>query len=219
MSSIRARLLAGLLASITVTAIVAGVVTYRRVLAETSTLFDYQLRQMALSLRDQAEIAPRSLLPERATEGDFYVQIWVLFGNRVYVSRRGMLIERAYLGYADMVLNDERWRVYSLQTGDAVIQVAQPWSVREQLARAAAARVLLRLLPLLLLMAAAVIWIVGRGLAPLKRLAREVQRRDVHGLAPIEAPELPQEAAPLIEEMRDKRGSIPVMHPQTGDSL
>ena len=34
-----------------------GAVTYRNVLAETETIFDYQLQQMALSLRDQGEIA------------------------------------------------------------------------------------------------------------------------------------------------------------------
>ncbi len=58
MRSIRARLLAGLLALVAVTAICAGVITYTRVLAETSNLFDYQLRQMALSLRDEAAIGP-----------------------------------------------------------------------------------------------------------------------------------------------------------------
>ena len=34
---------------------------YRSVLAETEALFDYQLRQMALSLRDQGEVAPAML--------------------------------------------------------------------------------------------------------------------------------------------------------------
>ncbi|HTV50420.1 MAG TPA: ATP-binding protein [Steroidobacteraceae bacterium] len=200
MRSIRARLLLGLLALIALTTLVAGVITYRRVLAETSSLFDYQLGQMALSLRVEAEIAPGAV-PEQASDGDFYVQIWDLFGHRIYVSRPGLLIDRAYLGYRDMLLDGERWRVYSLQTGDAVIQVAQPWRVREQLARIAAVRVLVGLIPLLLLMAGAVVWIVSRGLAPLQRLAAEVERRDVHSLRPIEAPSLPREAAPLIEEL------------------
>ena len=39
-----------LLAVVIATSLLAGMLTYRRVLAETSTLFDYQLRQMALSL-------------------------------------------------------------------------------------------------------------------------------------------------------------------------
>ncbi len=95
----------------------------------------------------------------------------------------------------------QRWRVYSLQTIDGVIQVAQPWRVREQLAGEAALRVALPLLLLLPLMAAAVAWIVRRSLLPLERVTAEVQRRDVHSLSPIEAPNLPQEVAPLIAEL------------------
>ena len=48
MISIRTRLLIALLALVAAISLLAGTLTYRRVLAETSTLFDYQLRQMAL---------------------------------------------------------------------------------------------------------------------------------------------------------------------------
>jgi two-component system OmpR family sensor kinase/two-component system sensor histidine kinase QseC len=202
LNSIRARLLLGLMVLVALTSITAGVITYRRVLDETSRLFDYQLRQMALSLRDQAATGPGIVLPSHPDDSDFVIQIWDLFGAQVYRSRPELpLINRAVLGYADMPLVGQRWRVYSLATVDAVIQVAQPWRVREQLARAAALRILVRLLLLLLAMAAAVVWIVGRGLAPLRRLAAEVERRDVHTLEPIAAPELPREAAPLVEEL------------------
>ena len=59
MTSIRARLLVALLTLVALVSLLAGALTYRRVLAETSTLFDYQLRQMALSLRSQVSLAPR----------------------------------------------------------------------------------------------------------------------------------------------------------------
>ena len=49
MRSIRARLLAGLLALVAVMALVVGSITYHRILDETSNLFDYQLEQMAIS--------------------------------------------------------------------------------------------------------------------------------------------------------------------------
>jgi len=55
--SIRVRLLLSLLAMLALAALVMGIVTYRNVLEQTEALFDYQLRQMALSLRDQGEIA------------------------------------------------------------------------------------------------------------------------------------------------------------------
>jgi len=202
MTSLRLRLLVGLLVLVVVVSALAGVLTYRRVLDETSSLFDYQLRQMALSLRNQISIAPRIVLPPDQGDSDFVVQIWDPFGTRVYLSRPGLpMLNRATLGFDDMMLQGERWRVFSLQTIDGVIQVAQPWRVRERLAGEAALRVALPLLLLLPLMAAAVAWIVGRSLLPLRRVTAEVQRRDAYSLAPIAAHDLPQEVAPLIAEL------------------
>jgi signal transduction histidine kinase len=201
-TSLRLRLLVGLLVLVVVVSALAGLFTYSRVLDETSTLFDYQLRQMALSLRNQISIAPRIELPPDQGDSDFVIQIWDLFGTRVYLSRPGLpMLNRATLGFDDMNLHGARWRVFSLQTIDGVIQVAQPWRVREKLAGEAALRVALPLLFLLPLMAAAVAWIVGRSLLPLKRVTAEVQRRDAYSLAPIAAHDLPQEVAPLIAEL------------------
>ena len=50
LNSIRVRLLLSLLAMLAVAALVMGGVTYRSVLEQTESLFDYRLRQMALSL-------------------------------------------------------------------------------------------------------------------------------------------------------------------------
>jgi two-component system OmpR family sensor kinase len=48
---------------------------------------------------------------------------------------------------------------------------------------------------------AAVVGVVGSGLRPLRRVAREVQRRDVHSLTQIAASRLPREIAPLVNEL------------------
>ena len=197
--SIRGRLLLGLLALVAGVAVFSGAIAYRRVLGESSTLFDYQLRQMALSLRDQAA-SGALVLPAHPADSDFVIQIWNPLGQSLYHSRPGPPL-LAVLGYADVTLSGERWRVYSTLTPEAVIQVAQPWAVRQALARAAALRVVIPLLLLLPLMGLATTWIVGQGLAPLKRLAAEVQRRDVHSLTPIESPQLPEESRPLVEEL------------------
>jgi two-component system OmpR family sensor kinase/two-component system sensor histidine kinase QseC len=73
--------------------------------------------------------------------------------------------------------------------------------VRESLARGAALRVVIPLLLLLPLLGAAVVGVVGSGLRPLRRVAHEVQRRDIHSLEPIAADRLPQEIAPLVNEL------------------
>ena len=139
MNSIRARLLVALMILVALISLLAAGVTYRRVLNETSTLFDYQLRQMALSLRSQISLAPRIEVPRDQGDTDFVVQIWDVFGARTYVSRPGLpMINQTVLGYADLNLRGQPWRAYGLHTADGVIQIAQPVRVREALARAAA---------------------------------------------------------------------------------
>jgi signal transduction histidine kinase len=203
MSSIRARLLVALMVLVALISLLAAGVTYRRVLSETSTLFDYQLRQMALSLRSQISLAPRIVeLPPDQGDTDFVVQIWDVFGARTYVSRPGLpMINQTVLGYADLTLRGQTWRAYGLQTADGVIQIAQPTKVREALARAAAERVVIPLILLLPIMIGAVAWIVSRGLLPLRFVAAEVQRRDARTLAPLGTDHLPSEIEPLVSEL------------------
>jgi signal transduction histidine kinase len=202
MKSIRTRLLIALIILVAFISLVTAAVTYRRVLSETSTLFDYQLRQMALSLRSQISLAPRIEVPPEQGDTDFVIQIWDVFGARTYLSRPGLpMINQTVLGYEDLSLRGERWRAYGLQTTDGVIQIAQPVRVREALARAAAERVVVPLILLLPIMIMAVAWIVSRGLLPLRYVTAEVQRRDVRSLRPLGSTNLPREIEPLVSEL------------------
>jgi signal transduction histidine kinase len=202
MRSIRARLLVGLLGLVAVISLLAGTITYRRVLDETSNLFDYQLRQMALLMRDQVPFTPGFALPSHPIDSDFVIQIWDIFGTRTYVSRPGLpFLDRAIIGYSDVTLQNERWRVYALPTETSVIQVAQPWNVREKLAGEAALRALVPLLLLLPLMAIAAAWIVARAMRPLKGLTAQIEHRDIHSLSPLAAADLPAEVSPVVEEL------------------
>jgi two-component system OmpR family sensor kinase/two-component system sensor histidine kinase QseC len=202
MKSIRAQLLIALIVLVALISLLAAGVTYRRVLDETSALFDYQLRQMALSLRSQISVAPRIEVPRDQADSDFVVQIWDVFGARTYLSRPGLpMINLAVLGYADLNLRGERWRAYGLQTAEGVIQIAQPLRVRESLARAAAARVAIPTILLLPIMIIAAAWIVHRGLLPLRGVTAEVQRRDALSLTPLRTANLPREIEPLVSEL------------------
>jgi signal transduction histidine kinase len=130
------------------------------------------------------------------------IQIWDPYGTRVYFSRPGLpLINATTLGYADVRVSGEAWRTYGLQTLEGVIQIAQPLRVREAFARGAALRAVIPLLLLLPILGAAIVGVVGSGLAPLRRLANEVQRRDVHSLTPVATERLPQEVAPLVDAL------------------
>jgi signal transduction histidine kinase len=199
MNSIRRRLLAFLLASAVLTAFIVGAFTYRNILGEHEELFDYQLRQMALSLRDQGAI-PADLLGTDAQgeTPDFVVQIWDFDGARVYLSRPGKpFTNQATLGFSDVMVEGRQWRAYGVASRRRVIQVAQPFDVRRDLAATAALRTLWPLLAFVPFMAALVWWLVGRSLAPLDRLAREVKARDAATLAPVSEAGLPAEIAPV----------------------
>ncbi len=202
MNSIRVRLLLALLAMLAAAALVMGWFTYRNVLAETETLFDYQLRQMALSLRDQGEIAPGQANALNDEQLDFVVQIWTVDGRSIYASRaHSTLPERALLGLADISVQGETWRTFGVATPTRVIQVAQPRQIRRRLAADAALRSVAPLLFIAPLLAMLIWWLAALTLAPLRRVAADVRERDEHSLLPLPGEGLPDEVAPLVQAL------------------
>ena len=202
MTSIRARLLASILATLAFGALVMGLAAYRNVLHEAEALFDYQLRQMALSLRDQGEIAPAQVGALVDTEFDFVIQIWTVDGRAIYASRAYTeLPARAVLGFADVAVGDKTWRAFSVATEDRVIQVAQPQQIRQRVAAQAALRSVWPLLAVAPLMAAAVWWFVALAFRPLQRVAGSVRTRDAQSLEALPLAGLPDEVRPLVQAL------------------
>jgi len=202
MTSIRARLLAWILATLAFGALVMGFAAYRNVLRETEALFDYQLRQMALSLRDQGEIAPAQSGALADADFDFVVQIWTVDGRVIYASRaHSELPARAVLGFADVAVQGRTWRTFSVATPQRVIQVAQPAQIRQRLAAEAALHSVLPLLAVAPLMAAVVWWLVALAFRPLQRVAGSVRTRDAESLAALPLDGLPDEVTPLVQAL------------------
>jgi signal transduction histidine kinase len=200
--SLRVRLLAALLVMLAVAASVMGGVTYHSVLAETEALFDYQLRQMALSLRDQGEIAPDQARAFADEQLDFVIQIWTVDGRRIYESREHTdLPARALLGLADVSVRGQTWRTFSVATPDRVIQVAQPLQIRQRLAADAALRSVTPLLLLAPVMALVVWWVAALTLRPLRAVAADVRRRGEQSLQPLPTADLPEEVSPLVNAL------------------
>jgi two-component system OmpR family sensor kinase len=205
MSSIRRQLLFGLLGLVLAAVFLGAAAVYRQARAELDELSDYQLRQMALSLRDQAfGEAPAPALGPVAEDFDFAIQVWRPDGVRIYLSRpQEMLPARARPGYETVESGDGAWRVFSLEQRGFVFQVAQPMRVREQIAAAAALRMIT---PVLLLLPALglLIWLaVGRGLRPLEAVASAVQARTPAALQPLSDRGVPREVRPLVEALND----------------
>ncbi len=202
MTSIRARLLASILATLMFGALAMGYAAYRNVLRETETLFDYQLRQMAFSLRDQGAVAPAQAGALVDPELDFVVQIWSVDGRAIYASRpQTELPARAVLGFADIAVQNRTWRTFSVATPERVIQVAQPAQIRQRLATEAALRTIVPLLAVAPLMAAVVWWLVALAFRPLKKLTAKVSMREAESVEPLSLAGLPAEVTPLVQAL------------------
>ena len=202
MNSLRVRLLISLLGLLAVAAVLMGGVTYRTVLAESEALFDYQLRQMALSLRDQGEIAPDQARAFADEQLDFVIQIWTVDGRSIYASREhSELPARALLGLADVTAGGQTWRTFSVATPERVIQVAQPLQIRQRLAADAALRSVAPLLFLAPVMALVIWWVAALTLRPLRRVAADVRERDEQSLKPLATDGLPEEVSPLVNAL------------------
>lgn len=201
--SLRARLFAFLLALAAASALAVGSATYVSVRAEADKLFDYHLQQIALSLRDQGQIAADESAALANPEFDYAVQIWSVAGVVLYTSRPPGLGEplppRAVLGFSDLALGGEVWRVYGAATPQRIVQVGQPLAVRRRLATAAALRSVLPIAVAAPLVALGLWWLLGVSLAPLRRVAGTVRSRGVGSLAPLPLDGLPTEVKPLVE--------------------
>lgn len=202
-TSIRRRLIAALLPTITVCILVAAYGSYRLARTEVDEVFDYHLKQIALSLRDHA---PQSAaqLPTADDQLDFVIQVFAGNDSKVYASRlHAELPPKGQPGFSTLETDEGRWRVYAIQLGEQTVQVAQPTRVRKEAAAVAALRTVMPFLVLLPLLAALIWWTVGIGLAQLDRLAHDVTSRSAAQLEPLRLDGVPVEAKPLIEALND----------------
>ncbi len=203
MNAIRQRLLLGLLAGLSLVLAASGFTAYRQARSETNALFDYQLQQTALALRNQNLLA-LAMGGDSDSAGDLLVQIWDRSRGLLYVSQRDQELPfSTRSGFNDLSWRDRSWRLFALHAGDRIVQVAQPSNVRLRMSADIAFR---NLAPFLLLLPGTglVVWFgVGAGLRPLHRLAAAIQRRHPTALEPVGSDRLPAELIPLVHALND----------------
>ena len=199
--SLRRRLLGFVLVAILLAAVLQAATAYRGALRQADALFDDHLQQMARSLQGGIAFG----LPQAGVEDDarfeLFVQIWGQDGTQIFRSTRSALQPRAVLGFSDVQAHGNRYRVYTLQTPQQTVQIAQDLSARTARARALALRAVLPfawLTPLLML---AVWWIIKRSLAPIERARQAVASRAADDFSPLEGAGLPDEVRPLVDEL------------------
>ena len=201
--SIRRRLLAALLGALLGAGLIAAIATYASARGEVDSLLDEELRQIALSLRDHAQLDLARL--QRASDDPelrALVQIWDPAFERPYSSRAIDPLPRLNAeGFATLEHQGRSWRIYATPSGKQAIQVAQPTALRAELAARSAGRLLLPVIVMLPFLGLLGWWIVGRGLAPLAAVAQTLTQRDPTSLQPVKVEELPIEVRPLVESL------------------
>ena len=210
MNSIRSHLIAALIGAMVVAVCAGGWATYLTARSEADGLFDYQLQQIALSVRDQAFQGQAEALATNETL-DYVIRVWNPSGLTVYSSRRHQsLPEITQLGYSTASSEEGEWRVFALQHHGMTIAVAQPMRVRDQLAAASAWQTVKPYLVLLPVLGILLWLLVSRGLKPLGDFAALIKDRRADSLEPLDTADLAEEIEPLAQSLNELLGRLKV---------
>lgn len=203
MNSIRRKLLLTLIGALSVVVLLAAWATYTTAREEANTIFDYHLEQIALSLRDQTFLNSTEAIADEKNF-DFVIRVWDREGLSIYTSRPHRALPAiARLGYATETTSEGTWRIYAVQYLGQTIAVAQPLSVRSELAATAALHTLAPFGVLLPAIGLLIWFLVSRELRPLDLLAQLVSTRNVNVLTPFSETGIPEEVLPLVQALND----------------
>jgi two-component system OmpR family sensor kinase len=208
MTSIRRWLIGWLIFGLAAASSIAGYGIFHTARDEASELFDYELRTVALSLpaRLESAVSAEQPSPDFAGIADdrIVIGIWDHAGNLVYHSLKAPELSRYPEGIRTIERGEYHWRVFGLQQPDRFIQVAQPFSVREDLAMHLALHTLWPLWLMVPVTIVLVLLVVARGLAPIRSLSRALATRSIDSLEPLRLDaKVPVEILPLVESLND----------------
>lgn len=111
-------------------------------------------------------------------------------------------------GYSDQDFEGVEWRVFTLPSGGLWIQVAERSDIRTELSGKlayAAAEPLVIGIPVLLVLLGL---LIGYGLAPLGKLAQQIETRQADALTPVSLPRVPAEMAPVLDALNGLLGRL-----------
>jgi len=208
MTSIRRWLLGWLIFGMAAASGVAGYGIFHTARHEASELFDYELRTVALSL-------PSNLTgigngehhdPDLGDLADdrIVIQIWNGDGALIYHSSQEPVFARQPPGFSTVERGRHHWRTFAAEQKGRYVQVAQPVSVREDLAMQLALHTLWPLALLVPVTIVLVLLVVARGLGPIGGLSRALTTRSIDSLEPLRLDgTVPVEIRPLVDALND----------------
>lgn len=200
MYSLKARLLWTLLVILTLTMLCTGVATYFSLKSEVSRLLDGSMVQVADSLKKirSQDITELEKFPS-SYDQNIVVQIYDPISGLSYISRK---MENLPIpdreGFSDIAIDGQPWRLYTAQNeGRQVIEVAQPFFLRNEMAFQAAKSILLPIFLAVPFMGLIVWLFVGRGFSLIRETAEAISRRSPTSMKPLSTKEMPVEMAPI----------------------
>ncbi|CAG9264146.1 ATP-binding protein [Paraburkholderia unamae] len=208
MNSIRRRLLGWLICGFAAASVVAGIGIFHTAREEAGELFDYELHAVALSM--PANVATAREVEQSGPGFDeiaddrILIAIWDRDGKLIYHSQETPTLPRQATGFRTIEHDEVHWRVFGLAQPERFVQVAQPISVRDTLALHLALHTLWPLALLVPVAIVLVLFVVTRGLAPVRGLSTLLAARSVHALEPLRLDgSVPVELRPLVEALND----------------
>lgn len=224
MRSIRARLFFILLLTTGMMWLSATLWIFFSTRAEVEQVLDARLMEaakMVNSLMANQEIDPDRPAQTKAKiplfehphyDRQLSCQIWSLDGTLISKSESApeTTLSAHASGLSETVINGETWRVYAVENADLGVRVlvGDNLRVRDRLVNDVVKGLLfpaLLIIPLL----ATLIWLsVGRGLAPLRKLAGDLTARDASDLHPITETATPSEISPVLRALNGLFGRV-----------
>jgi len=204
-NSLRARLLLLLFSAVVITACIQLFIAYRTSLDETNEIFDYQMQQMALSLRPGLNFdgyGSNGFRQDEEESFEFIVQVATTNHKVLFQSSSSTTLPlRETTGFTLFDARGTTYKLYTLLHGKQVIQVAQDRAARRSLARNLAIRTTTPIMVMVALLLFMVWWVVTSSLAPVYRVQRQISTREADSLDEVDTAGLPNEVRPLVEEL------------------
>lgn len=222
MTSIRRRLLFGLIGLFTVGWLVVVAATYIESRKEIEKLFDAQLSRsakvrvmlwvVANTLDDVEDVKAYEKEVARRSQHEEGVAFQVYRETRLifHTPDTPSFLTSSEPGYSDQILNNQKWRVFTVVSpeGSLTVQAGEPYANRNKLLYRITRNSLYPLvlaIPLL----GTMIWVgVGRGLRPLKKVSDQVAQRSPSHLNPLETKEIPPEIKIFVDELNTLLGRL-----------
>lgn len=205
MNSLRRRLLLPLILLPPLCAIPGAYWLYLNTAYEINRSYDYELIAISRALDgDTITQIDRQKPIDNGEDDDVCIQVWDKNGKLLYHTDDEIPpFPEIQAGLQTLQSPSGPWRSYTTTANGLILQIAQPFDAREELAFSATMRILgplLLVLPIWALLA----WItINRGLLPLGNITMWLSRRNTQSTSPLPMEGIPSEVAPMARALND----------------